>query len=272
MRVLVLGHTGMLGQALLRRLSLEDIKVLTVARNDLDALEPNFAKIGILAPNVIVNAIGLINRRMHLRESDFLRVNSLFPRRLADYCQGLNINLIHVSTDCVFSGDAGPYDESSPSLAVDTYGRTKLWGEPTNALVLRTSIIGPELSNFYSLLCWFLSQKGPVRGFVNHHWNGLTTWELAGVIAKLIRQGKIPFGIKHIHGQDLSKYDLLKMLAVAYGLNCHIEPFEDTQGRDTRLRTLHTEFLERLHIAPMHEQLAKLNCLSDKQGRWRELT
>lgn len=272
MRVLVLGHTGMLGQALLRRLRQEDMVVLTLHRHALDALDPDFAQIDSLAPDAIINAIGLINRRMHQQESDFLRVNSLFPRRLADYCQGLNINLIHVSTDCVFSGDAGPYDESSPSLAVDTYGRTKLWGEPTNALVLRTSIIGPELNNFYSLLCWFLAQKGPVRGFVNHHWNGLTTWEFAEVVAKLIRQGKITYGIRHIHGQDLSKYDLLKLLAVAYGLNCHIEPFEDTHGRDTRLRTLHSEFLKSLHIAPMQEQLAELSGLSDTQGRWRELT
>jgi len=271
MRVLVLGHTGMLGQALVRRLSQEDIEVLTLPRHALDALEPNFSQIGILTPDAVVNAIGLINRRIHLQESDFLRVNSLFPRRLADYCQGHNTTFIHVSTDCVFTGDAGPYNESSPSFAQDIYGQTKLWGEPTNALVIRTSIIGPELQNFYSLLCWFLKQKGPVRGFVNHHWNGLTTWELAGAIAKLLLQGQIPFGIRHLHGQDLSKFELLKLMAEAYGLDCFIEPFEDEKGRDTRLRTLHTEFLQELHIAPMQEQLAMLSRLSDNQGRWREL-
>lgn len=271
MRVLVLGHTGMLGQALLRRLSQEGIKVLSLPRHALNAKDPNFSQIGILTPDAVVNAIGLINRRMQLQESDFLRVNSLFPRRLADYCQVLKINLIHVSTDCVFSGDAGPYNESSPSSAQDIYGQTKRWGEPSNALVIRTSIIGPELQNFYSLLCWFLKQKGPVRGFVNHHWNGLTTWELAGVIAKLLLQGQIPFGIRHLHGQDLSKFELLKLMAGAYGLDCFIEPFEDENGRDTRLRTLHTDFLERLHIAPMQDQLAELSGLSDTQGRWRKL-
>ena len=272
MRVLVFGHTGMLGQALLRRLSQEDIKVLTLPRHALDAIEPDFSQIRILAPDAVINAIGLINRRMHLQESDFLRVNSLFPRRLADYCQENNMTLIHVSTDCVFTGDAGPYNEDSPSFAQDIYGQTKLWGEPTNALVIRTSMIGPELNNYYSLLCWFLKQKGPVHGFVNHHWNGVTTWELAGAIAQLLRQGQIPYGIRHIHGQDLSKLELLQLMAGAYGLNCLIEPFHDAQGRDTRLRTLHTEFLEGLHIAPMQEQLAVLTGLSDKQGHWRELT
>jgi dTDP-4-dehydrorhamnose reductase len=272
MRVLVLGHTGMLGQALLRRLSQEGIKVLTLPRHALNANDPNFSEIGVLAPDAVVNAIGLINRRIQLQESDFLRVNSIFPRRLADYCQAQNITLIHVSTDCVFSGDAGPYYEPSPRTAKDIYGQTKLWGEPRNALVIRTSIIGPELQNFYSLLCWFLKQTVAVRGFVNHHWNGLTTWELAGVIAKLLRQGEIPYGIRHIHGQDISKFELLQLMAGAYGLDCLIEPFEDEKGRDTRLRTLHTDFLEKLHIAPMQEQLAKLSGLSDKQGRWRELT
>lgn len=271
MRVLVLGDTGMLGQALVRRLGQEGMQVLTLQRDVLDARAPDFAQVGMLAPQAVVNAIGLINRRMHLHESEFLRVNSLFPRRLADYCQEQSIPMVHVSTDCVFSGDAGPYDESAPTLAQDTYGRTKLWGEPANALVLRTSIIGPELHNFYSLLCWFLAQKGPVRGFVNHHWNGVTTWELAGAIATLLRQGQTPYGIRHVHGQDLSKYELLQLMAKAYGRDCLIEPFEDGLGRDTRLRTLHPEFLQSLHIAPMHEQLQRLCSLSDGQGHWRAL-
>lgn len=260
----------MLGQALVRRLYQEGMQVLTLQRNAMDARAPDFAQIGSLKPDAVVNAIGLINRRLHQPESEFLQINSLFPRRLADYCQAQDIPLIHISTDCVFAGDAGPYNESAPGLAQDTYGRTKLWGEPTNALVLRTSIIGPELQNFYSLMCWFLGQEGPVRGFVNHHWNGVTTWQLAGSIATLLGKNRIPYGIRHIHGQDLSKFELLQLMAKAYGRDFHIEPFEDGQARDTRLRTLHPQFLDMMNIAPMREQLDQLTKLSDGQGRWRD--
>jgi len=117
MRVLVLGGTGMLGQAVVRRLGQEGMQVLTLQRDVLDARAPDFAQVGKLAPQAVVNAIGLINRRMHLHESEFLRVNSLFPRRLADYCQEQSIPMVHVSTDCVFSGEAGLYDESAPTCA-----------------------------------------------------------------------------------------------------------------------------------------------------------
>ena len=258
----------MLGQALVRRLRCEGMHVLTLQRDALDARAPDFASIGKLEPQAVVNAIGLINRRMHLPESEFLRVNSLFPRRLADYCQERGLTMVHVSTDCVFDGGGGPYDEASACLADDTYGRSKLWGEPANALVLRTSIIGLELHNFYSLLCWFLAQEGPVRGFVNHLWNGVTTWQLSGAVASVLRQGQAPHGIRHVHGQDLSKYELLQLMAKTYGRSCHIEPVEDVRARDTRLRTLHPQFLDALGVAPMQEQLAQLRRLSDGYGHW----
>lgn len=261
----------MLGQALVRRLGQEGLQVLTLQRDVLDARAPDFAQVGKLVPQAVVNAIGLINRRMHLHESEFLRVNSLFPRRLADYCQSQSIPMVHVSTDCVFRGNAGPYDEYAPTLAQDTYGRTKLWGEPANALVLRTSIIGPEMSNFYSLLAWFLAQKGSVRGYVNHHWNGVTTWALAGAIAEILRNNQTNFAIRHVHGEDLNKYELLQMMARAYSRDTHVEPFEDAQGRDTRLRTRYPDFLGGLAIAPMEQQLVQLSQLSDADGSWGTL-
>lgn len=271
MRVLVLGGTGMLGQALLRRLPREGMQVLQVQRGQFDARQPEFSKLDAVAPDAVVNAIGLVNRRLDLGEAEFLLVNSLFPRRLADYCQVHGWPLIHISTDCVFSGRSGPYLESTEDHALDLYGRSKRWGEPPNALVLRTSIVGPEAQNFYSLLCWFLGQTESVRGFTNHLWNGVTTWELARIVAMLLKQRHhLQQGLRHVHGQDLSKLELLQLMAQAYRHKVQITPTEDTRPRDTRLATTHAQWLRGLDVAPMTDQLAELAELSDSRGRWKD--
>jgi len=85
--------------------------------------------------------------------------------KLADYCESHNVPMIHLSTDCVFDGNSGLYVESDPTCAKDAYGQSKIDGEPQNAITLRTSIVGPEASNFYSLLCWFLTQENQCYGF-----------------------------------------------------------------------------------------------------------
>lgn len=271
MRVLVLGTTGMLGQALLRRLPVEGLQVLQMQRRQFDARQPDFKVLDALAPDAVVNAIGLVNRRLELGDAEFLLVNSLFPRRLADHCQARGRPLVHISTDCVFSGQQGPYLENSDDYSLDLYGRSKRLGEPTNALVLRTSIVGPEVQNFYSLLCWFLSQSGPVRGFSNHLWNGVSTWELARVVSTLLKQGHIQAGLRHVHGQDLSKLELLHLMAQAFGHKVRITPTADKHPRDTRLATSHTGWLRALNVAPMADQLSDLARLSDSRGRWQEL-
>lgn len=175
MKALVLGSKGMLGVAVCHAFARIGIEAVAVARSEMDANDPDFSMLNQHSPQAVVNAIGVINRRSNRSEAEFLRVNCIFPRRLADWCEARSIRLIHVSTDCVFRGDDGPYEETSPADASDLYGRSKLWGEPTNALVIRTSIIGPELENHYSLLSWFFGQGEQANGFVNHRWNGITS-------------------------------------------------------------------------------------------------
>jgi dTDP-4-dehydrorhamnose reductase len=261
----------MLGSALCHYLPQAGFDLSRASRPELDAMAPDFAVIEHLRPCTVVNAIGLTNRHLDQAESSFLRINSLFPRRLADWCSAHDVPLIHVSTDCVFKGDAAPYDEHVQPDATDVYGLSKYWGEPGNALVLRTSIVGPELHNHYSLLCWFLAQRGKVRGYRNHRWNGITTLELARVIGVLIRDELIRPGVRHVYGEDLSKLDLLRLMQEAYGRSeVSIAPWDDDVPRDMRLRTRYQDFLEAIAIRPMNVQLAELRDKIDGHGHWRE--
>ncbi len=268
-RVLVLGTTGMLGVALADQLRFMGFQVIALDRPILDATHPALEKLSGANCDAVVNAMGLINRRLSQPLADFLLVNGLFPRLVADRCAQHGIPFIHVSTDCVFDGKIGPYDESAPPSAADTYGWTKSLGEPANALVLRTSIIGPELRNYYSLLCWFLSQRGNISGYRNHLWNGVSTYELARVIGEILRQGLWQPGLRHIHGEDLTKFELLQLMQLAWNKECQIEAVDDKMNRDTRLRTCYPEFLEPLAIRPMQAQLAELVHHSDPAGHWR---
>lgn len=269
-QAVVLGAGGMLGTAMGHGLRAAGWQVAAIDRAGFDALAREPETLPIEGGMLVVNCAGLINRRERDRTSeDFLLVNAIFPRRLADLCGRRQAQLVHVSTDCVFDGQAGPYDEASPSTARDLYGRSKHLGEPANAMVIRTSIIGPERSNFYSLLCWFLAVEGKCRGYVNHLWNGVTTLELAGAIDRIVSGGAYRHGLFHIHGEDLSKLDLLRLMAAAYDHRVAIEPFEDSTPRDTRLRTRHPELLRRAAVAPMADQLAALRTVSDSRGRWR---
>jgi dTDP-4-dehydrorhamnose reductase len=272
-RVLVLGARGMLGSALCHYLPQAGFEILQVSRPELDAMAPDFAVLENLQPSAVVTAIGLINRHLDQAESNFLWTNSFLSRRRVGWCAAHEAPLIHVSTDCVFEGDAGLYDELAQADATDVYGLSKYWREPANALVLRTSIVGPELQNYYSLLCWFLGRSGNLRGNCNHRWNGITTLELARVIGVLIRDGLVRPGVRHAHGEDLTKLDLLPLMKKVFDRSdVSITPWDEAIPRDMRLRTRYPDFLEALAIRPMDAQLELLRDITNGRGHWREST
>src|SRR6185295_3880004 len=137
------------------------------------------------------NAVGIVKQRPESEEAiASIEVNSLLPHRLAVGCRSLGAQLVHLSTDCVFSGTRGSYSESDLPDPVDTYGRSKLVGEATaeGAITLRTSMIGQGLSRKSGLIDWFLSQRGPIQGYRNAIFSGLTTSELARVIRMVIEK------------------------------------------------------------------------------------
>lgn len=183
-----------------------------------------------LKPDFIVNCIGVIKQRKEAYSHiATISVNSLLPHQLAELCAKWDGRLIHFSTDCVFSGRQGMYQEGDLSDAEDLYGKTKFLGETTeaNALTIRTSIIGRELVNHRSLLDWFLSNKGGrVNGYRKSIYSGVTTNHLAEVVSDIILHHPQLQGLYQVASEPISKYDLLCLLREAYALDVAIDPVD----------------------------------------------
>jgi dTDP-4-dehydrorhamnose reductase len=192
--------------------------------------------VGALAavrPEVVVNCVGIVKQRPAAEDPvASLTVNSLFPHRLARACRIGGIRLVHLSTDCVFSGRRGAYTEEDPPDATDLYGRSKLLGEVTGegCLTLRTSMIGRELSGSQGLLEWFLAQRGQtVRGFRRALFSGLTTPALASRIVDVIEQQPDLSGLWHVASDKISKHDLLCLIRDTMSLDVTIEPDDSVE-------------------------------------------
>jgi len=237
MKVLVLGATGLIGSSVFKLLS-QEYETWGIARSSyakpffsdtlqhrlifgIDALNES-ALIRLMEdvnPDVVVNCIGLTK---HLKGGDdpmmSIPINSLLPHRLAKLCGINGSRLIHISTDCVYSGKKGGYIESDPSDSEDIYGKSKFLGEVLypHVITLRTSTIGHELLTAYGLLNWFLSQSEQCKGFSRAIFSGLPTVEFARVIRDVVIPGGELTGLYHVAGRPISKYELLKMIAVEY--------------------------------------------------------
>lgn len=176
----------------------------------------------------VINCIGVIKPFMKNNITDAIFINSLFPHLLAKWCKAKNTRLIHITTDCVYSGlkeTESKYVESSPHDALDEYGKSKSLGEPTDkSMVIRTSIVGEELHNFASLVSWAISQKGKsVNGFINHIWNGITTKQYAKVCQQIIDQDLYSEGLFHIFSPNtITKNDMLSIFNKRWNLNLKI--------------------------------------------------
>lgn len=262
MRILILGGDGMLGHQLVQHLSPRH-EVMVTLRQDLGA----YASFGIFhkknvydsidvrslerlvevmvdfRPEAVINAVGIVKQRPDAKESiPSLEINSLLPHRLAVLCKGIGARLIHLSTDCVFSGKTGNYLESDSSDAEDLYGKTKLLGEvhDSNCLTLRTSIIGRELHRNRSLLEWFLAQTGPVKGFTKAIYTGFITLEMCRIIEKMLIGFPEASGVYHVSSEPISKYELLLLFREKLGHDIEIVPddsfFCDRSLDSTRFR------------------------------------
>ena len=179
-------------------------------------------------PKVIVNCIGIVKQRaISDKALPNILTNALLPHQLSEICRGWGGKLIHISTDCVFSGRRGDYREEDLTDAEDLYGRTKSLGEvmAENVLTLRTSIIGRELANFHSLLEWFLAQGHTrVRGYRRAMFSGTTTNQLTSIVCDVIEKYPDLVGLYHVTGPTISKFDLLSLVRDAYALDIEIIP------------------------------------------------
>jgi dTDP-4-dehydrorhamnose reductase len=244
MKILILGGDGMLGHQLLNSFKEKFQVKVTLRKNlneytqykiftndnsydqvDVRDFEKLVSVIEAYKPNVLINAVGIVKQRKDAKEIiPSLEINALLPHKLSIECGKYNTRLIHISTDCVFSGKTGMYDEQSFADADDIYGRTKYLGELSlnNCLTLRTSIIGRELSRHNSLLDWFLAQSGTIKGFKNAIFSGFTTIELARIIEMMILKYPEASGTYNVSSEPINKYDLLKMISEVLNHNIEI--------------------------------------------------
>lgn len=272
MRVVVLGATGMLGSAVYLHFRYgpgAGTEVVGTTRglsgapheSQLVHYDPIYNDRSIQRfvreGDVVVNCIGAIVQKP-VRASDMVYLNSYLPHLIAEECRGVRAKLIHISTDCVFEGSDGPYSEGDEITAKDLYGRSKALGEPGGCLVIRTSVIGRHPVSDAGLVEWFLSRRGRVDGYTNHLWNGVTANELARAIETVVRGGLYVDGVRHVHSDDVTKFDILIALKRRYGTESVVVPVPGPELRDRRLRTLHREFLGPLAVRPFREMIASL--------------
>lgn len=242
MRVLVLGGSGMLGHVVARDLS-QRFDVWTTDRGDsglvslhtgipteriitgFNALSRDSLSQAVQAssPDWIVNCIGLIKQAPEVGDQQLLEaLNVSLPRTLADLGSSGSFRLLHVSTDCVFSGLKGTsYSESDIPDARDPYGRAKALGEMElgdKALIVRTSCVGPEIQRSFGLLEWFLSQPpGVVGGFSHALWSGLPTVTLAAALGTFIARSQELSGTYHVASNPIDKASLLRLISMELG-------------------------------------------------------
>lgn len=178
-----------------------------------DALDQKLVRKVIQEGNydVVINCIGILNKAVDAKLSDGIYLNSVFPHFLVDCVKDMDTKVVHISSDCVFTGNEGHYKEDSKPDADSYYGKTKALGEliDDKNLTFRTSIVGPELKeDGIGLFHWFMSQSGYVNGFTEVIWSGVTTLELAKAIDVALQQGLT--GLYHlVNNKEISKHDLL---------------------------------------------------------------
>ena len=195
-------------------------------------------------PDAVVNAVGVIKQVVDPDyETDVREINAVFPHKLADFCGESGIRVLHLSTDCVFSGEEGMYQESDVPDASDLYGKSKLEGElhATGCITLRTSMIGLEIARGKSLVEWFLSQRGSIRGFRRAVFSGFTTRELTRIIGRVLADYPDKSGLYHVSSEPIDKFTLLSGLRERLNLELEVVPDDefvcDRSLDSTRFRT-----------------------------------
>ncbi len=248
-RILVVGASGMLGHEAIRVLA-ADFEVWGACRDPgalpdlgvpaerllggLDATDgaAAYALVGRVKPDLVLNAVGIVKQLAAAKAAiPSITVNSLWPHVLADACATHGARMVHVSTDCVFSGARGGYVESDVPDASDLYGRSKLLGEVTdrdNVVTLRTSIVGWQLGEPTGLVGWFAAHRGEaLKGFTRAIFSGLTTHALTGVIRDVVLPNEGLSGLWHVSAAPIDKYALLTMLAAHLGWDVELSPADE---------------------------------------------
>lgn len=263
MKVVVFGAKGMLGRYVATYFKKQNCEVTEVTREDIDVSD--FSQLSklhdlVYGHDVVINCIGTIKPVANTQpiEKTFM-VNSIYPHYLARICAESVITCFHITTDCVFCGGLGNYNEFSDPNMYDDYGFSKSVGDHCNAncSVIRTSIIGEELENKRSLLEWAKSQKGKeVKGFTDHLWNGVTCLQLAKVLHYMAEnRAELSYGTFHLHSDTVNKAELLGLISEAFDLDLKIDAVPGPYPCNRTLSSLSPNVIS---IPSLHDQLKEL--------------
>ncbi|MCD1162387.1 dTDP-4-dehydrorhamnose reductase family protein [Peribacillus frigoritolerans] len=266
MKVLILGGKGMAGHVITAYFQKNpQYKVFYTSRDPeckdsiyLDITIPTKLEeiIESIMPDIIINCIGILNDHASNNPKLAFQVNSLLPHELVKLTERNNGKLIHISTDCVFSGTKGNYTEDDIPDGTSFYAQSKQLGEiiSDKHLTIRTSIIGPELkADGIGLFQWFMKQKGEIKGYEKVLWNGVTTLELAKAIEVLIENNVT--GLYHLgSGNKVSKYNLLKLIKRTFN-KADVEILPDSHiVQDRTIKNTRNDFYYQI---PTYEHMLK---------------
>jgi dTDP-4-dehydrorhamnose reductase len=250
MRLLILGGNGMAGHILVQyfqKCTPYEVFYTTRDKNIagglyLDAKDYTAAKkmINDYSPDIMINCIGILNQYAERKPLDAYLINGILPHHLQSAADKVGGKLIHISSDCVFSGGLGDHTEQDIPDGFTTYARTKSLGEIKSDphLTIRTSIIGPEIrAGGIGLLHWFMQQEGTVQGYLHALWNGVTTLELAKFVHHVIKQPVS--GLFHlVSPEKISKLELLRLFQAVFEIkNVTIAPDDRIKINRTLINT-----------------------------------
>lgn len=281
MKILILGATGMLGNAVLRYYAKsKDFDVYATVRSQKSVkLLPSNKKHNVklvvdventdtlvrifsdIRPDIVINCIGIVKQLAEANDVlTTVPVNTMLPHRLARLCEMIGARFVHLSTDCVFSGRKGMYKEADFADAKDLYGRSKFLGEVDypNSITLRTSIIGHELDGAHGLIGWFLAQKDKVKGYRRAIFSGFPTVEIARIIRDYVIPHPELHGVYHVSADPVNKYDLLTMVAAVYQKNIEIVP-DDGLVIDRSLDSTRFRAATGFSPEPWHELVRRMH-------------
>ena len=281
-RVLVVGSTGMLGGTVYQTLVGRNLEVLETSRSrglifdaELGSVENLLRKAGLRTGDFVVNCVGLTKSHITEYKTESLeraiRLNVLFPIALERAADEMNLRVIQVATDCVFSGNEGKYLESSPHDATDVYGKSKSLGEVKSEHImhLRCSLVGPESKGRQSLFFEWVRASEPaaqLRGYVNHHWNGLTSLAFAKIVAGVLESDKFIPGLHHlVPADELTKYELIRLeLELLEREDVQVEAFQAEEYIDRTLATNAPETNSMLFVGGGYEHVPTIRQMMEE--------
>jgi len=249
-KIIIFGANGMLGRYMFRYFSNQTntYEVIAITRKEFDVTDQSISQLdAFLLPynldseTCIINCIGFIPQKEKTHShQNYYTINSIFPQYLSKVCMKYNAQLIFPTTDCVFNGSKGDYNENDFHDETNSYGISKSLGELVNGTIIRVSIIGEEKGSAVSFLEFVRNSKGTINGWKNHLWNGITCFQYCKIVDKIMTDNLFWKGVRHLYSPEKkSKYELACIIRDVYDVPCMINEYEAKQVVDKTLSSLY---------------------------------